>query len=123
MTIKIGTKFVVCGYEELMDLGWWTKDDEVSPDGHYYHDAFQSCSMTFKMITENEGNTLTVTGCDHFLDKALSSCTWYTVAENMYVWPVVTFLRRSTHACEEGMTPIDGWFICKICGDDIREIK
>lgn len=122
--IEIGTKFLVCGHEELMDKGWW-EDDEINvhSEGNYYHDDFQACSITFKMIRENEGKTLTVTGYDPFLDKTLASRTWFTVAENPYVWPVSTFLRVSHHTCEEGMTPIDGWFICKICGDNLKEIK
>ena len=27
------------------------------------------------------------------------------------------------HQCEEGMTVIGGWVICKHCGDNLREIK
>lgn len=118
---KKGTKFIVCGHEKLMDLGWWEDDDE-----HYYHDDFQACSITFKMIEENEGKTLTVTGKDPALDNELAVWLWYTVAENKYVWPVSTFIIVSDtndHACVEGMTPLDGWFFCKICGDNLRTIK
>ena len=27
------------------------------------------------------------------------------------------------HKCEEGITPIDIWIICKHCGDNMRKIK
>ena len=27
------------------------------------------------------------------------------------------------HKCEEGMTEIGGWMICKHCGDNMRQIK
>lgn len=27
------------------------------------------------------------------------------------------------HKCEEGMTPLDGHFICKHCGDNLRSVK
>lgn len=117
--IKKGTKFVVCGHEELEDMGWWDDDD------HYYHDDFRRCSITFKMIAECEGKILTVTGkdplCDDFgVIKEEDLCVWYIVKENVYVWPVATFLN---HTCEEGITPIFGWFICKFCGTNLKEIK
>lgn len=30
---------------------------------------------------------------------------------------------QKDHICEEGMTIIDEWTICKYCGDNMRKIK
>lgn len=30
---------------------------------------------------------------------------------------------KKDHECEEGMTEIGGWMICKHCGKNLREIK
>lgn len=30
---------------------------------------------------------------------------------------------KKDHECEEGMTEISGWMICKHCGDNLRKIK
>lgn len=110
------TKFVVCGHEELKTLGW-----KLQPayGWCYYHDNFPGNYITYTMIEKYQGKTLTITSCvqEH----------WYNVKEDRdrWAWPVATFLMLPTviHICEEGMTPIDGWFICKYCGSNLKEIK
>jgi len=108
--IKNGTKFTVCNHEELMKKGWF----KPSRSGSYEHNDYNGV-ITQKMIDQNHGKTLTVNG--HINQN------WYSVEENDWQWPVDVFDEVNGHLHIEGMTPIDGWFICKTCGDNLREIK
>jgi len=119
MNIKRGTKFTVGSFDDLEKNGW-TQDS----DGDYIHPDFSGCMIISHMIKNNEGKTLTV--------RALTSWAngWYSVHENSQHWPVATFLSeessiclRTGHLCEQGMTPIDGWIICKICGVNLFTVK
>jgi len=74
------------------------------------------------MLDNHSGETLTVNKEDPARED------WYTVHESPhYIWPVATFLEEevasSDHECEEGMTEIFGWMICKHCGLNLRKIK
>ncbi len=114
--IKEGTTFTICSHHELIKKGWIYRKD-VS---EYIHDDFPDNIISYRMIDENEGKILTV--------KSSVQKDWYGVKENTFYWPVATFLeidlpKSSSHTCQEGMTPIYNWFICKICGDNLREIK
>jgi len=74
----------------------------------------------------NEGKTFTI-------KEPYNHCeNWYYVEENTWIWPVATFMTAFMtqigpfgvgHTCEEGMTPICGWFICKHCGTNLSKIK
>jgi len=115
-----GTKFIVCGHDELLKKGWYLK----SPN-HYYHKDFLTCQISRNMIDTYQGDTLTVTKINE-LHK-----NWYEVEEQLtFIWPVATFLSvdgagedPKNHFCEEGATPIYGWIICKTCGIDLRKIR
>lgn len=115
-----GTKFVVCNHEQLKKKGWKLSSGSGKKatfyPGDYTHKDF-TCGgiIQWEMIEDWQGKTLTVSGI------ASKYIRWYFVEENSYMWPVDQFL--SLHTCIEGMTPIDGWFICKTCGDNLREIK
>ncbi len=112
--IKAGTTFTICSHEELIKKGWVY-------DRHYVHEDFPHNSITDYMIGKNEGKVLTVTF------SVRGQTNWYRVEENNCYWPVATFLsdlsKTTAHICEEGMTPIYNWFICKHCGANLREIK
>lgn len=115
--IKNGTKFKICTHEELMKKGW--AQDGSTSQSSYEHEDYHGV-ITFMMIENNQGKTLTV--------KAHHRQNWYAVEENEYMWPVnefeeIFFKVNIGHFCIEGMTPIDGFFICKTCGNNLREIK
>lgn len=122
---KEGTKFVVCGHEGLIERGWY-----YSNLAHWYsHDDYPESYIVKAMIEDYEGETLTVNS----LNKNVSPKVWYFVDENMFFWPVATFLKDEEitgwrgicegDTCIEGMTPLGGWFICKKCGFNLRTIK
>jgi len=121
---KKGTKFVVCGHEELLKKGW-----KYVADGRWYaHVDYQHAYIVKSMIESHEGETLTVRD----LNKKITPKKWYFVNENPYFWPVSTFIKDIVFdfdsicegdTCIEGMTPIGGWFICKKCGFNLRTIK
>lgn len=122
-----GTKFIVCSRDELIEKGWyktdfWSAGASPNPSSSLSHDDFPGDTVNDDMLSK----------CDEFLtvDYLLPGKTgWYTVTENSFNWPVATFLESNkepeinAHVCEEGVTPIDGWFICKFCGTDLKEIK
>lgn len=117
---KEGTKFTVCSRTELKNKGWRREAGNLQ----YTHDDFPKCVLSFEMLDNHSGQTLTV----YKEDPAREN--WYTVSENThYIWPVATFLEEvassgsSDHECEEGMTEIFGWMICKTCGKDLRQIR
>jgi len=113
---KAGTKFIVCGHDELLKKGWEYSSDK------YLHDDFSGCHINGSMIEDYEGQILTT-------NEKSSRDDWYHVdEESFWIWPVATFseaaeVLTSDHTCEEGMTTIGGWFICKTCGDNLREIN
>ena len=125
---KKDTKFIVCSEAELIKKGWVLKHP-----GYYYHDDFPSDRggagppISSAMVSL-AGDTLTV------LEKYTYTKNWYQVRENTWIWPVATFLEETTqnsisgcaileHECKDGITPINGWVICKTCGKDLRQIK
>ena len=117
---KNGTKFVVCGHDELIKKGW-IHDSRLDK---YTHKDFHDCSINESMLEEHEGDTFTIKSESH-------KENWYHVEEeDYYIWPVGTFLLIGTfvddendHACVEGMTEIFGWMICKTCGKNLRQIR
>lgn len=113
-----GTKFIVCGHEELKNLGW-NFDPGGGGESYYRHHNFPGNSITHGMIEKYQGKTLTIV-------KGWVQEGWYIVEDNGWAWPAATFLMLPPtldHTCEEGITPIDGWFICKQCGTNLRIIK
>lgn len=118
-----GTKFIVCGHDELLKKGWMHVPNGIFSDT-YLHDDFPGCPINAVMIKDYEGQTLTT-------NEDCRRDDWYHVdEESFWIWPVATFLLIGTfvddeneHTCEEGMTPIDCWFICKTCGTNLRQIK
>lgn len=124
-----GTKFIVDIHKELEKKGWTLGYGYHS---EYTHDDFNGV-LTWQMIETYGGKALTVKDLAvwSFL-KHQEHDKWYTVEENKHQWPVSVFLEITEKSnfldgciggCIEGMTPIDGWFICKTCGDNLREIK
>ena len=116
--IKEGTTFTVCSHKELTEKGWYF----VGAGNHYIKDDWPGNSITYDMIEDNKGNILTVKNDTY-------KKSWFSVEENSYWWPVSVFLETEPefwlnfHTCEEGQTPIFGWFICKHCGINLKEIK
>ena len=117
-----GTKFIVCSRDELIEKGWYKTDSGGSVPSSLSHDDFPGDTVNDDMLSK----------CDEFLTVVYllpGKTGWYTVIENSFNWPVATFLESASiinahvHVCEEGQTPIFGWFICKTCGDNLREIK
>jgi len=116
MKYTTGYKFIVSSHDKLITDGW----HQGMQGSSYSHAGFPKCVMLTKMITKHHGETLTV--------RYESLKDWYFVEENKWEWPVGTFLTgreilETNHECVEGMTPIDGWFICKTCGTNLKEIK
>lgn len=119
-----GTKFKVCTHKELVKKGWQLRISWLGKAALYEHDDFKKGGViTYSMIEDNQGLTLTIIG------KSINFLNWYYVKENPNLWPVATFLETdiintlSCDSCVEGVTPIDGWFICKTCGNNLRKIK
>ena len=114
---KHGTKFVVSSREELIKRGWTILKGGSVGKVHLYSEDFGE-SISVNVLKIHEGRTLTV----DYESEIFSD--WYWVQENCFRWPVGTFLETNfIHQCIEGMTPIDGWFICKTCGINLKEIK
>lgn len=116
-TFKKDTKFTVCNHDELLKRGW------IDNNGFSYaHPEFSGKVITYSMIETCQGKTLTV------IDTTFP-LRWYLVEENVWLWPVATFIEEvelnicSQNGCQEGMTPIDGWMICKICGANLSVVK
>lgn len=112
-----GYKFIICSHDELIEKGW-----EKEYQG-YFHDDFKGNCLAIKML-EYEGRILTVKNEAPILD-------WYIIQEDYaWTWPVATFtpaadiirFQSYSHTCEEGMTELGGWFICKHCGTNLRQI-
>ncbi len=118
MIVK-GTKFTICDHHELKEKGWTQAKNK-----DYFNLDFgnHTIPLLWSMIANWQGRILTVLCESHLIER------WYQVEENFCLWPVATFLKETelTHPkceCQEGMTPIDGWFICKHCGTNLREIR
>jgi len=108
---KKGTKFTVCDHNELLKKGWYTTV-WMGYQKCYKHINFPKSRIIYSELEKYQSQTLTV--------KAQVYTDWYRAEEeNWNLWPVSTFLKN--HECIEGMTPIGGWIICKICGIDLRQ--
>lgn len=114
-----GFQFLMCSRDELVEKGWEEEDEQ------YFHDDFSGNCISEDML-DFEGRVLTVAN-----EMAIDN--WYLIEEDdsYWSWPVATFMPASDvllvtpsgHACEEGMTELGGWFICKHCGTNLRKIK
>lgn len=121
MKYSQGYKFIICSHDTLLKDGWILNAGGIS----YSHVSFSKCVILKSMIKQCYGEILTV--------ERETSSRWYTVKENNWEWPVATFawpvatfgkeILETDHECVEGMTPINGWFICKTCGTNLEEIK
>lgn len=120
---KPGTKFEVCDHIELLNRGWKQEYPKITTT-RYKHDDYPELLINYEMIEDHQGKTLTVSDLVEPGLITYSAKRWYNVEENNWRWPVASFLENDLgHTCEEGMTPICGWVICKHCGDNIREVK
>jgi len=113
-----GYQFLMCSHDELIEKGWELENYE------YFHDDFPGNVISEDML-DYEGQILTV-------KKESAIKNWYHIDDDDYswTWPVATFMPVANililapdHICEKGMTPIDGWFICKTCGTNLKQIK
>lgn len=123
---KAGTKFIVSGHKELEKKGWilgLSKTNSRVYQTEYTHEDYNGV-ITWDMIEKYQGIALTVKDLAIWNSlKAKEKDKWYTVEENKHQWPVSVFTKTKTmpatmpaHHCEQGMTPIYGWVICKHCG-------
>lgn len=121
MIYKKYTKFEVCTVKYLIDVLGWV--ELQSDPNNFDHVDFPGMTISRHMLEESQGETLTIRSK---VSERLKN--WYTVVENVWFWPVATFLSYKS-PCKEicmhikGMTPIFGWFICKLCGTNLEEIK
>ncbi len=111
-------------YVELKLLGW---KDNTGNYGLLHDDCNSKSFIIHKKMYILGGRIVTV-------DVPVSEYTegLYHVKEdkNSWSWPLdilneqwINYNKSSSHIHEEGMTPIDGWFICKTCGTNLKEIK
>ena len=124
----IGHKFKVPTLRQLLDTGW------VEDIGRaiYSNPQFGVFGIDYNMITDNQGKTFTIKG------EWISGYGWYYVVEIACVWPVEAFEiacgvvtdslegvlnHDAAHVCQEGCTPIDGFVICKLCGQNLRKFS
>lgn len=117
-----GHKFTVCSLEELCKDGWGQGAPALSTKRYSHKDFPKYLLPPEDIMSKYEGKTLTVDKISTFA----KNCYW--VEENIWEWPVAAFDEmeyevKTIHVCIEGMTPIDGWFICKHCGMDLRRIN
>lgn len=118
MKFKPGYKFWMCDHDRLIEKGWELENCE------YFHDDFPGNVISEDMVSEFKGKILTV-------KKESVIENWYHIDEDDYswTWPVGSFEQDPCEQdpceqdqCEEGMTPINGWIICKTCGENLRQI-
>jgi len=123
--VLIGIKFKVWSHDQLIKHGWTLKTPVPGHSDGYENIFFPGAQLTREMIDTCKGQILTVK--EDAFAPIYAAARWYSVEENSWVWPVDTFLETKiidfTHTCEEGMTTILGWFICKTCGTNLRQIK
>lgn len=132
---KIGDILTIPSLEELQSLGWFlTKKDKLTHDdldSYNYNMNADMMAWLGKTVTilDKEGNfNLTLDGED--------VGQLYSIKEdNAWAWCFPLFnhqfrhndlIKSSSSLCishVEGITPIFGWFICKNCGTDLREVK
>lgn len=124
MKYKKGDQYLLPTFEQLVGWGWKPVYDPNTFEPTLQHwinshkcNIYISCEM-MKLL----GTVITIKdGGSHFgsyLDKL------------SYFWPLGLFDKQRGEVvvagvqcdCEEGMTPIDGYIICKHCGNNIREI-
>lgn len=121
-----GHTFKVCSLDELINSGW---SKGLHRGKRYSHKDFARYVLPpDEIMRKLEGKTLTVDKKSTFAQN----CYW--VKDNIWEWPVAAFEDiagnlvvtkniKTIHVCIEGMTPIDGWYICKHCGMDLRRIN
>lgn len=120
---KKGDLIKIPTLEELESDGWLWYNGGTS----IYHPDLSV--VNYRMGEDMQkyfGKTVTLIG----IDLIINGHNLYGIEEDNENWRwCFDFFdeRRPLPACffnhEEGMTPIDGWFICKTCGTNLREIK
>jgi len=120
---KPGDDFLLPSIKNLIELGWKHNiciTHPVSP-----------VSITSHMFDKLD--TLVTIDC---IDNIFEGCYFITKVTYNYTWPIDLLNKQMTKyritpdgcskflfdPCEEGMTPIDGYFICKHCGENMRKI-
>ena len=110
--------------EELESVGWkWYLGGKI-----LYHPDFEVPNYRMgESMQKYLGRTVTLKG----IDITVKGNHLYGIEEDGESWrwcfdffdKLLTEVKPAACSCEEGMTPIDNWFICKHCGDNLREIK
>ena len=111
--------------EELESVGWeWYIGGKT-----IYHPDFEVPNyMMGEEMRKWLGKTVTITG----IDATVKGHNLYGIEEDGESWRwcfdffdelLVNEVKYGCPGHEEGMYPIDNWFICKHCGDNLREIK
>lgn len=123
MKYKKGDKYLLPTSDELKKIGWRTlyNSKDFTPYLQYKNIPIINCDMISFLGT-----------CVTIKDRSVTGC--YTILEDVYFWPLEVFdetryrispdgcLKFLFEPCEEGITPIDGYFICKHCGENMRKI-
>ncbi len=125
-----GAKFYMPTYDELIKLGWQDATHITLDKGLWHEDIGNRNFIIHETMYNDFGGTWVT------IDFPLTSHSdgLYRIIEDdsnwcwpLYVlheqWNNYNFMQGITCNHEEGITPIDGWFICKHCGDNLREIK
>lgn len=124
---KPGDRVYIPTYENLKMLGWQDKKSvALRYDYGVFHDDFEPRSFIIHRLMYHEYGGKWVT-----VDSPLTGYSGsYRIKEDNgeWRWPLDLLNKQISHftiSClhEEGMTAIDGWIICKHCGDNLRELK
>lgn len=124
--LKKGDVFLLPSRENLIEFGW-----NLDPISHSLIHPVSPVSITTYMF--DKLGTLVTIDCK---DNIFEGCYFITRVTYNYTWPIDLLNKQMTkyritpdgcskflfEPCEEGMTPMDGYFICKYCGENMRKI-
>lgn len=122
---KKGDVFLLPSMKNLIELGW----NHVHISHSIKH---QDSLVTITPFMFDKLGTLVTIDC---IDTIFDGCYFITKVTYNYTWPIDLLSKQMLNLrytvpspcifyanCEEGMTPIDGYFICKHCGENMRKI-
>lgn len=117
---KKGDLFFLPSMENLIELGWKNNKHMTYSMKHPDSPVSIAPYMFGKL------GTLVTIDCNDTINEG---CYFITKVTFNYPWPIdllskqmLNYFTSDGCSCEEGMTPIGGYFICKYCGKNMKKI-